>query len=93
MKITVHEEKVRAELLTAKTYRDASHRLTECEVQVLISLLHGGKMRDFAKRVGKSEDNISGTLHRVRTRLNVRNNIELAYIAYERGYVVIEEGA
>lgn len=91
MKITVNEEKVRAEL-GRKIHR--SHLevpgLTGSEVAVLIEKLRGHNSREIGERIGRGVHRVTELLQMTRMALNVRNDSELAYLAYERGWVHIE---
>jgi DNA-binding NarL/FixJ family response regulator len=93
MKITVNAEKVRAELLAVGRRERDSSRLCPSETELLIAKLQGGNQEEIGRRIGKSRQSVSTILERVRNQLAVRDDLELAYLAIERGYVTVEEDA
>lgn len=90
MKITVHEAKIRAELEANGRRMRESMQLCASETDVLVAKLQGGTQEQIGERIGKSAHSVASLVGKVRLALGVRDDIELAYLAYERGWVVID---
>jgi hypothetical protein len=96
LKITVNDEKIRAELLSPghegrQGQRCKPNRLSLTETVALVERLRSGTFASVAARAGVTTTNLSTALLRVREKLGVRDDLELALVAYERGYVTIDE--
>jgi hypothetical protein len=91
LKVTVHEDKVRRELESRGPRNRDSSKLCASEVDVLIAKLHGDVGDAICQRSGKGRQSVSTLLGRVRAALGVRGDVELAYLAYERAWIVVEE--
>lgn len=93
MKITVNEDKVRVELAmpAGRVQHADPMKLRPLEVSVLCHWLSGLGAPEIAAAVGSSQQYVNNLLSALRTKLGVKNHLQLAYLAYDRGYVVIEE--
>jgi DNA-binding NarL/FixJ family response regulator len=90
VRVTVNEPKIRAEVAaTGRRLRDSS-QLCPSETEVLVAKLHGGTQDEIGRRIGKSAHNVAQIIGKIRAALDVRDDLELGYLAYERGWVVIE---
>lgn len=96
MKITINVDKIRAELLSPghdgrQGRHCAPNRMSLTEVNALISRLHSGTFAECAARCNTNTKNLSTSLNRVRHKLGAIDDLELGFIAYERGYVTIDD--
>lgn len=92
MKITVFADKMERELLGPFKRTISDRKLSRRELQVVVERLRGGEGYDqMAARIGITAHNFSILLQHARARLLVEDDMELALLAYERGYVTVSE--
>jgi DNA-binding NarL/FixJ family response regulator len=91
MKVVVNTEKIRAEV--GKPHRSSVPEfLTPKLLEVLVARLAGATTKELADSLGKHQHTVLHQMGIVRDLLKVDNDIELGYLAVERGWVVIDEG-
>ena len=93
MNITVHADKIRAEIGAKRRRRDQQGQVSAGELEVLVEKLKGGSIGEIAQRLGVKYHTAAQRLSLMRAALDVHDDVQLAYLAYERGWVVIEGGA
>lgn len=92
MNITVNEDKIRAELgCPARVQHSDPMKLRPAEVRVLCRWLAGLNAREIAAEFGNSWQYVNNMLSAMRVKLGVSGHVQLAYLAYDRGWVLIEE--
>lgn len=82
MKVIVLEEKIRKELQSEKKYVPYNPKLTKREVDALLARLSFPPKLEHVHVIRMAE---------VRSKLGVTNDMQLAFLLYHRGYVIIED--
>jgi DNA-binding NarL/FixJ family response regulator len=73
-------------------YREASTVMSARQLEVVRMVLAGRSNREIADTLAISEGTVKGHLHQVYERLNIRNRLELALYAHDRGLFAVDSG-